>query len=184
MTCRCWVARELVEVVACRFDIDHAIRDLGPVASPAPELWGELSVLKESWRCALLAVRASWFEHRNIISRETTRRVPADGTPPARSGAATLAAWTGDSRGLRLGRVIVPVCPGAVFFNVLPSPGVKTVGPGVVRAVVALLVTLTADQAAVRRGDDRAGRVRRKVGMDITRRQGLGGDRLSCLESG
>jgi len=95
-------------------------------------------------------------------------------------------AWTREqSRSLQVRRVVVTVCRRAVFFNVLPNTRLKTVGLGAVRAVVVtLLVTLTADQAAVRRRNHGTGGVAHKVTVHVTCRQGLGGDRLSCLESG
>jgi len=88
--------------------------------------------------------------------------------------------WTrGQSRFLQVRRVIVPVCRGPVLFDVLPNPGVKTVGPGAVRAVpVSLLVTLTPDQTAVRRCDDRTRAVLGKATVHITGDQRLGVDRL------
>jgi len=48
------------------------------------------------------------------------------------------------TRGLRFRRVVVTVCGGAVFFDVLPNPAVEAVGPGAVRVVVAGLVDAVA----------------------------------------
>jgi len=77
-----------------------------------------------------------------------------------------------------VGREVMSVGPRAVPFNVLPNTRLETsVGPGAVRAVV-VGVGLAANQTAVTRGDHGTGGVARKVAVHVTRRQGLGGDRL------
>jgi hypothetical protein len=76
-----------------------------------------------------------------------------------------------------VGRVVVTVRGGAVFFNVLAS-GLVYVTVAVGLVVVGLLVTLAADETTVRRGNNGARRVLGKPSVDVAGRQRVPVNRL------